>query len=212
MKKYFDVLKYADEVKRRCALSSVKKFKKNEIITTYLLKRSQICVLISGEAFVVKYLASGERRIISSLKKGDAFGEALYKLRNSRDLFVQAKKDCEVLFLPYDKLETCVKDCLYHVELLRGLPDLFLHKIIDLNARIEIMTFKNTRDRLMAYFSSLERRTSSKKINIPYSYTDLADYLMLDRSAMMRELSRMVDDHLIIKNNKEITLLFLNEK
>ena len=208
MKKHFDNLKFADELNRRCALSNVKRFKKNELITTYLIKRNQLCILLTGEAFVIKYLHSGERRIISSLKKGDSFGEVLYKLRNNNDLFVQAKKDCEVLFLPYDKLNTCNKDCFFHIYLLRGLPDLFMNNIIDLNSRIEIMTYKNTRDKLIAYFNLLDKKNGSSKITIPYSFTDLADYLVLDRSAMMRELSKMCNEHLIKKDGKEVTLLY----
>ncbi len=207
MKKNFDTLKFADELNRRCALSNIKKFKKNEIITTYLLKRNQICILLNGVAYIVKYLPSGERRILSLIKKGDVFGEAFYKLRNSRELFVLAKKDCEVLFLPYDKLESCSKDCFYHVNLLKDLPDLFMKRIAEINQRIEIMSHKSIRERLLAFFYSLEKKPSSNKISIPYSFTDLADYLVLDRSAMMRELTKMQNEHLIIKNGKEITLI-----
>jgi len=35
---------------------------------------------------------------------------------------------------------------------------------------------------------------------------DLADYLMIDRSAMMRELKRMADEKIIKKNKNKITL------
>lgn len=206
MKKNFDTLKFADELNRRCALSNLKKFKKNEVITTYLLKRNQICILLNGVAYLVKYLPSGERRILSLIKKGDVFGESFYKLRNSRELFVIAKRDCEVLFLPYDKLESCSKDCFYHVYLLKDLPDLFMKHIADTNQRIEIMSNKSIRERLLAFFASL-KKTTSGKISIPYSFTDLADYLVLDRSAMMRELTKMQNEHLIIKNGKEITLV-----
>ena len=47
MKKTFDVEHFIEELKRKCALTEVKKFKKNEIITTYLLKRNQMHILLT---------------------------------------------------------------------------------------------------------------------------------------------------------------------
>jgi len=37
--------------------------------------------------------------------------------------------------------------------------------------------------------------------------TDLADYLIVDRAAMMREIKKLKDDKIISKNGKKITLL-----
>ncbi len=204
MKANIDTLKYGDELSRRCELTSKKHFKKNEIITTYLLKRNQICILLNGEAYIIKYLLTGERRILSTLYKGDAFGEALYKLNSSREIFVVAKKDCDVLFLPYDKIETCPKDCFFHLQLLRMLPEIFMQSIGKTNQRIETMTYKGIREKLLAYFKSLAKKN---KIILPYSLTDLADYLVLDRSAMMRELSKMQNEGLIKKDGRTIILI-----
>ena len=55
MKKTFDVEHFIEELKRKCALTEVKKFKKNEIITTYLLKRNQMHILLKGEAYLARY-------------------------------------------------------------------------------------------------------------------------------------------------------------
>jgi CRP-like cAMP-binding protein len=42
---------------------------------------------------------------------------------------------------------------------------------------------------------------------LPFTYTDLADYLSIDRSAMMRELKNLKDDGFIKTNGKKITLI-----
>lgn len=207
MKKKFDFAKVTGNMIKHCPLSSVKKFKKNEIITTYLLKRNQICILLNGLAHLIRYTADGERRIIYSFKSGDAFGEVFYKLHTSRELFVEAKRDCEVLFLPYDKLDSCNKDCTYHLQLLKDLPDLFIDRMAELNTRTEMLTHKSVRDKLLFYFNHLSTEEKKKKFTLPFSYTDLADYLVLDRSAMMRELSKMDNEGIIKKVGKEITLL-----
>ena len=107
-KRTFDFNRFCENIQKHCALVNVKKFKKNEVITTYLLKRNQICILLSGEAFLIRYTKDGERHILCTFKRGDAFGETFYRLHTSKELFVLAKKDSEVLFLPYDKLDSCI--------------------------------------------------------------------------------------------------------
>ena len=49
---------------------------------------------------------------------------------------------------------------------------------------------------------------SSRALSLPFSLTDLADYLSVDRSAMMRELKSLKDDGFIEKNGNTITLLY----
>ena len=47
----------------------------------------------------------------------------------------------------------------------------------------------------------------SKTIELPFSLTDLADYLMIDRTAMMREIKRLKDENVIKKVKNKIVLL-----
>lgn len=207
MRKNFDVEHTIQEIVRHCGLIETKKFKKNEIITTYILKRNQICFLLKGEAYLAKYDLQGNKRIIYYLKKNDIFGEALYKLRTSRELFVIAKKDCEVAFLPYDVIENCNKECTFHLSLLRALPDLILHRVSDINYRTELLVNKSIRDKLLAYFNNLSIENSSKSFEIPIDLSELANYLVIDRTAMMKELKKMTDEAIIKKNKNKITLL-----
>ena len=47
-----------------------------------------------------------------------------------------------------------------------------------------------------------------KSFILPFSLTDLADYLSVDRSAMMRELKLLRDEGFIEKNGNKITLKY----
>ena len=83
-----------------------------------------------------------------------------------------------------------------------------MHKVTILNSRIELLTKRSTRDKLIGYFSILSTRNLSKSFKLPFSLTDLADYLSVDRSAMMRELKSLRDEGFIEKNGNVITLLY----
>lgn len=194
-----------------CTCKSVQKkiFKKNQIITTYIQKRNQICILINGEADLVRYDLNGDKSIIEHFTKNDIFGEAFYIVTTNNELSVEAKKNCEVLFFNYDNInQKCRNNCKFHQTLSENFSNLVLNKIINLNTRVEILTKRSTREKLRGYFNLLSTRNLSKTFSIPFSLTDLADYLSVDRSAMMRELKTLKDEGFIKKNGNRITLLY----
>ena len=74
--------------------------------------------------------------------------------------------------------------------------------------RIELLTKRSTRDKILGYFTMLSSRNLSKSFSLPFSLTDLADYLSVDRSAMMREIKLLKEDGFIEKNGNKITLIY----
>jgi len=206
MKRNFDVNNFISKLEQNCRLSVVKEFEADEIITTFLLRRNQFCILVDGEAQLITYDKDGNKKIIYYYRKNDIFGEALFKIYVDRELFVLAKKKCKVLFYPYEIAERCTESCLYHIEILRNLPDLILHSIAEQNSRMLLLTYKSIRDKLLTYFNVLSIENNSKTFELPFSLTDLSDYLMVDRSAMMRELKRMNDEKIIKKYKNKITI------
>ena len=72
--------------------------------------------------------------------------------------------------------------------------------------RVELLTKRSIRDKLLGYFTLLSTRNLSKTFTLPFSLTDLADYLSVDRSAMMRELKMLKEDGFIEKNKNKFTL------
>ena len=61
---------------------------------------------------------------------------------------------------------------------------------------------------MLGYFSIMSSRNLNKTFSMPFSLTDLADYLSVDRSAMMRELRFLKDEGFIKKSGNKITLLY----
>lgn len=57
----FEISTFIQEFSTHCTKTQIKEFKKNEIITTYLVNRKQLCILISGNADLVKYDVNGSR-------------------------------------------------------------------------------------------------------------------------------------------------------
>ena len=93
----------------KCSKVSKRRFVRGETVTTYVEKRNQVCILLYGEADLIRYDYNGNKTIIGQFSNNDIFGEALFKIYVDRELFVLAKKKCKVLFYPYDTAEKCTE-------------------------------------------------------------------------------------------------------
>lgn len=208
MRTDFDIETFLDDFGTNCTRVQKRSFSKGEVITTYIEKRNQMCILLSGIANLIRYDFNGNKTIIGNFIKNDIFGEILYPTNTNNELFVEAKEDCVVLSFIYDNiLSKCNSKCKFHEELEKKLPVLILNNTIKLNERIELLTKKSIRDKLITYFTIISSKNFNKTFTLPFTLTDLADYLCVDRSAMMRELSHLKDEGFIAKKGKKITLL-----
>lgn len=205
----FNINNFIYNFSHNCNKVQKKTFFKNQVITSYIQKRNQLCILLDGTADLVRYDLNGNRTIVERFSKNSLFGEVFYKVTTNNELLVEAKSNCTVLFYIYDELKNkCNESCKFHETLSEYLPELILDKITELNTRIELLTQKTTRDKLLMYFSLISTRKLSKTFELPLSLTDLADYLNVDRSAMMRELKLLKEDKLVEKIGNRIILLY----
>ncbi len=199
---------FVQQLEKSCNKSQKKLFHKGEVITSYIAKRNQLCFMLSGEADLVRYDFNGNRTIVEHFTKNDVFGELFYIVNTNNELFVEAKSDASVLFFLYDDIkQKCKSNCSFHQKLFDGLSSLFLNEVIDLNTRIELLSKRTIREKLLGYFNIISSKNISRTFTIPFSLTDLADYLSIDRSAMMRELKLLKEDGFIEKMGNRISLL-----
>lgn len=205
----FNITEFVNEFENTCTKIQKRNFSKGQIITTYIEKRNQICILVSGGADLVRYDFNGNKTIIEHFSDYDIFGEVFYQVNTNNELVVEAKENSEILFFVYDDLyKKCKNSCKFHEVLTSTFPELILNKIINLNMRVELLTKRSIREKLLGYFTNLSNRKLNKTFSLPFSLTDLADFLSVDRSAMMREIRLLKDEGFIKKEGNKITLLF----
>lgn len=205
----FNIKEFTQQLQNSCAKAQTKKISKGEIITTYIKNRNQICILKSGIADLVRYDINGNKTIVETLKESDVFGEIFFPVITNNELFVVAKSECEIVYFIYDEItKKCTRNCKFHDVLNTNLLKLILNKTISQNIRIELLTKRSIREKLQSYFATLTKSGLSRTFYIPLSYTDLADYLSIDRSAMMRELKSLQEEGFITKDGNKITLKY----
>ena len=136
---FFDIKKFANDIALHCDKAQIKEFDKNEIITTYIVNRNMLFILLEGSADLIRYDFNGNQTIVEKYKEYDVFGEIFYRININNELFVKAREKVKILMFNYDIFEKkCKKSCKFHEELLIGLPNLVLTKVSELNLSIEL--------------------------------------------------------------------------
>ena len=207
VKSIFEGISEADiEKMLKCFEARKLTFKKDRTIVTNIINVKLIGIMLSGTANMERYDYNGNRSIIEKLSPNSVFGEVFSRLGS--DISVIATSDCEVLFIEDEHIiKKCKKGCLYHNILTNNMLKLLSQKIVELNERVEILSKRSIRDKLLSYFELLASSNPKRSFLLPFTYTDLADYLSVDRSAMMREIKNLKEDGFIQTNGKKITII-----
>ncbi len=183
-------------------------FKKDMTILSNLNNTSDVGVIIEGASSLIRIDYNGNRTIVADLKKNDLFGGCFSDYMNE-ELSVISTKDCEVLFIEYDRLigKSGLKTMNRSI-IIENMIEILVKKVNNYNRRIEVLNKRTTREKLLEYFHILEKEQSSNVITLPFTFTTLAEYLSVDRSAMMRELKNLKDEEIIMIKDKKITLIY----
>lgn len=181
------------------------KYKKNSTILSNQKNDNLIGIVISGYIQIVKTDYNGNNNIIEELYSGSIFGTTMSNISND-DYNLVTKEDTTIILIYFDSIIKNSFNNKYFNQFLKNLLCILSNQITTNNNRIEILTNKTIRNKLLAYFKIVSKRNNSKVIYLPYNYTDLADYLAIDRSAMYRELKNLKEEGLIDVKDKRIKL------
>lgn len=80
----------------------------------------------------------------------------------------------------------------------------------DAYEKMDIITPKSLRERVMVYLSQESVKQGSRTITVPFNRQQMADYLSVDRSALSAELSRMQRDGVISYEKNRFTIQSLS--
>ena len=193
----------------RCMGSYQKKYQKDEIIFLESNEVRNVGIILSGIVHMVKEDTEGYHTILVTMQKGELFGESFScgSHLDSRVSFLAAGP-CIVLFLPFYKvIHSCKMSCIFHHRLIENMLRLIGDKNVQLMQKIEIISKKTLRGKIMAYLQNQSLEQNSREFTIPLGRLELAEYLCADRSALTRELSCMKKEGLIWYEKNKIQLL-----
>lgn len=183
-------------------------FKKNATILSTIRGENVIGIVLSGYIQIVRNDDNGNRTIIEELEENAIFG-TLFSSITSEDYEMVCKEDTRLILIEYDRIIVGGQNHYsFYTQFIQNLLQLLSNKINERNDRIKILTKKTIRNKLLEYFKIVSKRNGSKNIYLPFTFTEFADYLAVDRCAMSRELKNLKDEGFIEIKSKKITLLY----
>lgn len=192
-----------------CLGSFRKSYQKGESILLESNEVRNVGVVLSGTVHMVKEDAEGYQTLLVTTKEGELFGES-FSCGSCLDARVSffAATPCTVLFLPFYKIiHSCKMSCVFHHRLIENMVRLIGDKNVRLMQKIEVISKKTLREKILAYLYNQSVEQQSKSFTIPLRRLELAEYLCADRSALTRELSWMERDGLIRYNKNHFQIL-----
>ena len=179
------------------------------LIRTFDDRNRSVGILQSGRADILRLDADGGNTVLEQLEEGSIFGEMLaFSGAEQENICVVCTQSCQVLYIDYEHIiKRCPKACAHHSTLVQNMLMLLSQKALLLSQRVEILSCRSIREKLLHYFSLCAHQQGSASFRLPFSMSALADYICADRSAMTREMSRLKREQIISVDGRKITLL-----
>ncbi len=177
---------------------------KNDFIVKPVNQQNAAGILLSGTAYLAIINKDSQRRILDYYEGVRLFGSPVLPDSIGNSYYILARSRCMAAFADHSAI----------LQVLEQLPAA-AHMSFALAAATArhasqhsmILSQHTLRHKLTAFFECCAGRRGTAAFPLPLTLSELADYLAVDRSAMMREIRRMKDEQLIESTGKKMRLL-----
>ncbi len=219
MQNYLDVLRSVELFKNiadgeintllSCLSARRGHYGKNQVVFQSGEETGSFGVVLSGQVQIYHEDFYGNRNIIATAGSGDLFAESFVCAEmTALPVSVEAAAESELLFIEFARLAfPCERACFFHGRLIQNMLNIIARKNIALTRKLEFVSKRTTREKLLSYLSEEAEKAGSSRFAIPFNRQELADYLFVDRSAMSAELSKLQKEGLLRYEKNRFELL-----
>jgi len=166
-------------------------------------------IILSGQINVVQITSMGKEEIVVSEFEGELIGQA-FSITGQHNSFAhfQVASAADILYLDLHTVLLSPSDKSYYRKFINNITKILASTNIQLNKKIQLLTQKTLREKLLTYFSQTATLTGNLTFNMNFTREQLAAYVCSERSSVCRELGRMQDDGLVIINGNNVTICY----
>ncbi len=191
-----------------CLQAAEKTYDKGEILLLAGDVAHHLGLVLSGSVNVRKEDIDGSAALLARIFPGELFAEAFAASGLPLAVTAEAAEKTAVLWLDYRRLlAPCRNACAFHSTAIGNLLEILARKNVFLTGRIEHLSKRSLKEKVLSYLSDQAARQGSRRVVIPFDRQGLADYLAADRSALSAVLGRLRDEGALSFRKNEFTLL-----
>ena len=219
LKKYIEILKKCrlfdgisdGEMQRmlNCLGAKIESFDKKQTVLFEESAAKYIGIVLRGSVQIIQVDYYGNRSILSNAEVSEMFAEEFACAEiDSLPVSVVANEPCDIMFIDCGHiLHTCANNCDFHQRMIFNLMRDLSAKNLLLHKKIEVVSKRSTREKLMAYLSICAKKEGRDSFEIPFDRQELADYLEVERSGLSAEISKMKKEGIIDCEKNKFRLL-----
>ena len=190
-----------------CFSAQRRKYAAGERLASFEEMATQVCIVGRGRVQHSAVDADGNVVILELLETNDVFGKNLTPPPNAQEQVLMALEPSEIISFDYDHLiHRCLRGCSCHDRLIDNIFRLSARRSEHMARYINILSQRTLRRKLLTYLEYERIEQGSARLYLPMNLSALATYLAVDRSAMMREISKMRRDGLIESSGRAFIL------
>jgi CRP-like cAMP-binding protein len=185
------------------------RFDNAQIVWEPMRRLPYMCVIVEGGFMILQEDWRGNRSIVGNFGRGDFLSEGAIGAMEGVLPFYLSVQAGTVVILLANEMQNNMFAGNHRVQLtfLHNLADVLIQREVRLLYKIEYLSKRTTREKLMSYLTIQSARQGSRRVRVEFTRQELADFLSVDRSAMCTELSRMQNDGLIRYDRRYFELL-----
>ncbi len=172
-----------------------------------------IGLVLEGAVQIVRDDYYGARSVLGHAEPGELFGET-YACSNMEFMPVSGyalQESSIMLFSCRKMLTVCSNACRFHNQIVKNLLQVVAEHNVSMSRKIQFMSQKTTRQKLMAYLLDQAKKAGSPEFTIPFDRQALADYLGVERSAMSAELGKLQREDVLSTRGSHFILRLTNK-
>ena len=166
-------------------------------------------IVLAGAIRVIREDYYGNRSIVAHMGPGEVFGESFACAGvPALPISVIAEEPCRYLLINCKRITvSCTNACAFHSRMIYNLLQMVAGKNLVFNQKLEILSKRTTRDKLMTYLMNQAKLQGKAEFTIPYDRQALADYLEVERSGLSAEISKLRKEGKLLCDKNRFQLL-----
>lgn len=138
----------------RLLKADVYEYKAGKRILEMIYNDNIICVILEGQIEIIRTDYNGNKTVIEELEEDDIFGN-LISILNNKENEIITKKETKILVIDYNTIINYEENSKgYYNEFIKNLFKIVVQKLNNANKRINIITKKTIRNKLLEYFNT----------------------------------------------------------
>ena len=150
---FYNIAEKDLEIMLNCLSVQEKTYPKNTFIFNDGDNVSTVGIVLRGSVHIIKEDFWGNRRIISQIGISDIFAETFSCAQVEKiPVSIVTNERTEIMLIDYKRIiNTCSSSCLFHSYLIQNMLKIIANKNILLTQKIEHITQRTTREKLISY-------------------------------------------------------------